>query len=297
MEDKSLHNSQYPQGISETLQNYIDSMVEEIVLEGKPFDTQKKYLRKFSENEGLDYEAIEKGIDELVETMREMKTSDSKMLIKLALIQAKDAFVTEEAVLSIAHQVGKNINEDSSAKRNTITEIIQSLQLQSTKNEKKISNIEGGKVTKLLENERVDLGLPSGTLWATVNVGATKPEAIDIKILEPRETDDFDKPEKNVNGGDNTNKIVKLGRIPQIKKQWIQLPSYVRFIIFFLTCIVIGGIIGFICSIIHYHMYGDLYGLHTIDDEIISSGFLWGFLIGIISVFFYAMGRIRKTKK
>ena len=66
MEDKSLYNSQQLQGISETLQNYIDSMVEEIVLENKPFDAQKKYLRKFSENEGLDYEAIEKGITELV---------------------------------------------------------------------------------------------------------------------------------------------------------------------------------------------------------------------------------------
>ena len=175
MEDKSLHNGQV-RTISDGLQNFIDSMVEEIVLEGKPFDTQKKYLKKFSENEGLDYEAIKKGIDELVETMREMKTSDSKMLIKLALIQAKDAYVTEAAVLSIAHQVGKEVNEDSSAKRNAIAEIIQSLQTQSAKNEKKSSNIDGCKVTKLPEYEYVDLGLPSGTLWATFNVGATKPE-------------------------------------------------------------------------------------------------------------------------
>ena len=44
MEDKSLFNSKQSQGISDSLQSFIDSMVEEIVLEGKPFDTQKKYL-------------------------------------------------------------------------------------------------------------------------------------------------------------------------------------------------------------------------------------------------------------
>lgn len=176
MEDKSLYNSQQSQGISETLQNYIDSMVEEIVLEGKPFDSQKKYLKKFSENEGLDYEAIEKSITELVETMREMKSSSSKMLIKLALIQAKDAYVTDAAVLSIAQQVEKKENEDSSAKRNAIAGIIQSLQTHSAKNEKENSNNDGVKVTKLPKYEYVDLGLPSGTLWATFNVGATKPE-------------------------------------------------------------------------------------------------------------------------
>ena len=174
MEDRSLYNNQQSQGISETLQNYIDSLVEEIILEGKPFDVQKKYLKKFSENEGLDYETIEKGITELVETMVEMKTSDSKMLIKLALIQAKDAHVTETTVLNIAQQTG--LNESFSVKRKAIAGIIQSLQLRSAKNGIKKSSIEGGKEKVLVKYEYVDLGLPSGTLWATFNVGATKPE-------------------------------------------------------------------------------------------------------------------------
>ena len=69
MEDKSLHNIQHPQRISETLQNYIDSMVEEIVLEGKPFDTQKKYLKKFSEKEGLDYDKLEADITTFIEIL------------------------------------------------------------------------------------------------------------------------------------------------------------------------------------------------------------------------------------
>ncbi|MDP0530686.1 hypothetical protein NLB58_02190 [Porphyromonas gingivalis] len=176
MEDKSIFANSQSKEISEGLQNFIDSMVEEIILEGKPFDTQKKYLKKFSEKEGVYYEAIEKSINELVETMREMKTSDSKMLIKLALIQAKEAHVTETAVLSIAQQIGQIENDAFSVKRKALAGIIQSLQIQSAKNEYKNLNNEGGKVTKLPKYEYVDLGLPSGTLWATFNVGATKPE-------------------------------------------------------------------------------------------------------------------------
>ena len=56
MQDQSLFTGNQHRTISEGLQNFIDSMVDEIVIEGKPFDTQKKYLKKFSENEGLAYE-------------------------------------------------------------------------------------------------------------------------------------------------------------------------------------------------------------------------------------------------
>ena len=115
MEDQSIFSSSQPKAISEGLQNFINAMVEEIVLEGKPFDTQKKYLRKFSENEGLDYETIEKGITELVETFCEMKSTDSKLLMKLALIQAKEACVTEAEVLRIVEQMGEKENGAHSA--------------------------------------------------------------------------------------------------------------------------------------------------------------------------------------
>ena len=128
MEDKSLFNNNQPRTISEGLQNFIDAMVEEIVLEGRAFDTQKKYLKKFSENEGLDYEALEKGITELIETLGEMKTSDSKSLLKLALIQAKEAYVSDAVVFSIAQKKGKN--ED---KNEALCGIIQSLQNRSAK--------------------------------------------------------------------------------------------------------------------------------------------------------------------
>lgn len=111
MEDQSLFSSSEPIGISEGLQNFINAMVEEIVLEDKPFDTQKKYLKKFSENEGLDYEAIEKAVTELTETLAEMKSSDSKTLLRLAVFQAKECYVTEAEVIRIAESLKNQKNE------------------------------------------------------------------------------------------------------------------------------------------------------------------------------------------
>ena len=93
--DKSLYNIQQPQGISETLQNYIDSMVEEIVLEGKPFDTQKKYLKKFSENEGLDYDKLEADIVTFIEIIENLKESPNKLMEKFAEEKGRSCHISE----------------------------------------------------------------------------------------------------------------------------------------------------------------------------------------------------------
>ena len=83
-------------------------MVEEIVLEGKPFDTQKKYLRKFSENEGMDYDKLEDAIIDLIETLKEIISSSSQSLIKLAAYQCREAHVSEGMVAHIVEHAGKN---------------------------------------------------------------------------------------------------------------------------------------------------------------------------------------------
>jgi hypothetical protein len=96
MEDKSLFNSEQPKTISEGLQNFIDSMVEEIVLVGKPFDTQKKYLRKFSENEGLDYEKLEADITTFIEILDSLKTAFSKLQAKLAKEKGCECYISKD---------------------------------------------------------------------------------------------------------------------------------------------------------------------------------------------------------
>lgn len=98
MEDKSLYNSQQSQGISETLQNYIDSMVEEIVLEGKPFDAQKKYLRKFSEKEGLNYDKLEEDINTFLEILESLETAFNKPQVKLAEEKGRECYISEGTI-------------------------------------------------------------------------------------------------------------------------------------------------------------------------------------------------------
>ena len=209
MEEKSLFSSYRPATISEGLQNFIDSMMEEIMLEGKPFDSQKKYLKKFCENEEIDYNKLEADIIIFIEILESLKSSFNNLLVKLAEEKARECYVSEKTIKRL---VNSSLHQ-----------------------------------------------------------------------------------KKNVNGSEKKNNDVKFGAFSQITKRWMLLPSYVRCIVCFLLCIVIGSIIGLICSIIHYYMYGG--HNDTLDDEIITIGFGWGFLLGIITVLFYAIKLLRNRSK
>ena len=65
--------------ISEELHLYIEALVEEVVLEGKPFENHKHYLRRFSEAEGIDYEILEKKLRSLFSTAEKIKHHDSTL--------------------------------------------------------------------------------------------------------------------------------------------------------------------------------------------------------------------------
>lgn len=108
MEDKSLFGSSQPRTISEGLQNFIDSMVEEIVLEGRAFDTQKKYLKKFSENEGVNYEKLEADITTFIEILDSLKTAFSKLQVKLAEEKGKECHISEETVKKLVKENNRN---------------------------------------------------------------------------------------------------------------------------------------------------------------------------------------------
>ncbi|HCA44034.1 MAG TPA: hypothetical protein DEP28_12375, partial [Bacteroidetes bacterium] len=61
MKDKSNYSRNDKPNISEVLQNYINALVEEIVLKGETFDDQKKkWLRKYSEAEGVNFNELNK---------------------------------------------------------------------------------------------------------------------------------------------------------------------------------------------------------------------------------------------
>ena len=98
MSDKTIYNNGQSLSISEGLQNFIDSMVEEIMLEGKPFNTQKKYLKKFSENEGLDYEKLEADLSTFIEILENLKDVSSNLMERLAIEKGTDSYISSSVV-------------------------------------------------------------------------------------------------------------------------------------------------------------------------------------------------------
>ena len=106
--DQSIFTKSQPKEISEGLQNFIDSMVEEIVLEGKPFDTQKKYLRKFSENEGLDYKKFEANFSTFIEIIDNIKETPNKPMEKYAIDKGHDCFISDFVITKMLETVGNH---------------------------------------------------------------------------------------------------------------------------------------------------------------------------------------------
>ena len=66
-------------GISEELRQFIEALVEEVVLEGKSFETPKKYLQRFSEAEGLDFVPLEETLKALFSTAEEIRHHDTAL--------------------------------------------------------------------------------------------------------------------------------------------------------------------------------------------------------------------------
>ena len=86
-------------GISDLLRQFIEALVDEVVLEGKPFDDQKKkWLQRYSQEEGLDYTELEKNLTEFFETFEELKSNKSKSIERLAKMLAKDCYLEEGKV-------------------------------------------------------------------------------------------------------------------------------------------------------------------------------------------------------
>jgi hypothetical protein len=98
MDKSSYSNSNQPQNISEDLKEYINAMVEEIVLNGKDFEKHKKWLEKYSESEGINYPELEQILTDFFELLDDYKKVKSSAL-KIVLLQKGRLCLINEDVI------------------------------------------------------------------------------------------------------------------------------------------------------------------------------------------------------
>ena len=102
----SMNSIEIPRHVTECgLQDFIENMVEEIILEEKTFDSYKDELRKRCENAGVDYGNLECDLDDFLENLNMGIKSPDCLAIGMAMAFAmEDAgtyFVSQEKIEQI----------------------------------------------------------------------------------------------------------------------------------------------------------------------------------------------------
>ena len=85
-------------GISEELLHFIEALVEEVVLEGKPFEHHKKYLCRFCEAESIDYDAFEGNLTEFFDIINEWKCHHTKAGYAMTKLLGKNCYLSASVI-------------------------------------------------------------------------------------------------------------------------------------------------------------------------------------------------------
>jgi hypothetical protein len=94
MQDKSSYSSPNKPQISEGLQNYINDLVQSIVIKGENVDNSKKWLKKFIENESLDYNEYETNFADFLELIEDYHKFPIPAKKKILSKQAEICFIS-----------------------------------------------------------------------------------------------------------------------------------------------------------------------------------------------------------
>ena len=98
MEDQSIFNGQPKGGILEDFRQYIKETIEEVLVEGRAFDGQKRWLHRLGETEGVDCNALERNMTDLIEVVEEWKRLKSKSGERMARMLGKECYLTEQDI-------------------------------------------------------------------------------------------------------------------------------------------------------------------------------------------------------
>ena len=95
-------------GISEDLRQYIEALVEEVVLEGKPFENHKKYLIRFCEAEGIDSSTLSNNLIDFFASIQEWGSYHTKASSFKAKFLGRDCYLSDAFVNLILAKTENN---------------------------------------------------------------------------------------------------------------------------------------------------------------------------------------------
>ena len=113
--------------ISNTLRQFIEALAEEVVLEGKPFESQKRWLLRYCQVDGVDYATLETNLLDFFEIMEEWKRLHLKSSQLTAKMLAKDCYISDEVMRKLMGEVVSapaSINVERTSPSGSKTEFI-----------------------------------------------------------------------------------------------------------------------------------------------------------------------------
>lgn len=99
-------------GISEELRQYIEAIVEDIILKGGCFEIHKKYLSCFCGTENIDYKQLESDITILIEITEELKAHKSKRSEHLIRLLGKECYLSHDKLEILISAINNKRSED-----------------------------------------------------------------------------------------------------------------------------------------------------------------------------------------
>lgn len=116
MQDKSNFSSPNKPIISDGLQNFINALVEEIVLKGEAFDEhKKKWLKKYSEAEGLNFSELEGNLNDFFELLQVENISESNLLKRYYYESSEKCYLIKSLADSFLEKKQEKNKEESNS--------------------------------------------------------------------------------------------------------------------------------------------------------------------------------------
>jgi hypothetical protein len=109
MTDKSFYSKGSQPQISKDLQEYINSLVEEVLSKGEDFETNRKWLKKYLEAENVSFESYEKDFLDLLQLVQDYRQTQSSAILRMIVSLADNCYISGELLQTF---ISRKTNEE-----------------------------------------------------------------------------------------------------------------------------------------------------------------------------------------